>query len=248
MTTVAMINKKGGVGRTTLALHLAHYASELGIKTLAVSLERHGTIPYWMSGGEEPPEEQVVWIRPHLGFVHSPYEIPEYPDATLVIYDCPPMFEIRDLEDDARPRLAFKPLHPVWSAPPPKPGKYMHWRPGARPADFWIIPTPAHPPALELLDESLGELAPLGGMVRCALYQPWKPAAVALPALRDRVSRYSNVEILDHVVPESPRFFEAENQRRLIWEGPQDDSDQAAAVMRGLCGEILTHCGLSPRC
>jgi hypothetical protein len=246
MTTLAMINGKGGVGRTTLAVHLALYASELGIKTIGVSLERTGGLSYWLNDGKEPPEEQVVWKNPHLGFVYSPHDIPEYPDASLVIYDCPPRFEIRDAEDDVRPRLAFKPLHPVWSAPPPKPGKYMHWRPGARPPDFWIIPTPANPYGLELLEESLVELAGLGGAVRCVLYQPWKEAALVMPALHAQVSRHSNVEVLDHVVLEDPRFAEVEDQRRPIWEGPEGD-DQCAQDMRRLCGEILAQCGLTPR-
>lgn len=245
MTTIALINKKGGVGRTTVAGHLALHASERGIKTIAVSLEDGDALSYWLNGGKELPIEQLVWISDHLGIIHSPHEIPECLDATLVIYDSPPSFEIRDMDDDVRPRLAFKPLHPVFSAPLPKPGKYMHWRPGARPADFWFIPTPADPYGLDLLDESIRELASLGGAIRCVLYQPWKPANEALPALRDRVSQFSNVRVLDQVVLESPRFCEMMNQRQLVWEGAQGAAHPGARAMRQLCDEILDHCGLT---
>lgn len=39
MTTVALFNNKGGVGKTTLAYHLAHMCSRLGRRVLAVDLD-----------------------------------------------------------------------------------------------------------------------------------------------------------------------------------------------------------------
>lgn len=39
MSTVALLNNKGGVGKTTLAYHLAHMLSRLGQKVLAVDLD-----------------------------------------------------------------------------------------------------------------------------------------------------------------------------------------------------------------
>lgn len=39
MTTVALFNNKGGVGKTTLAYHLAHMMSRLGVRVLAADLD-----------------------------------------------------------------------------------------------------------------------------------------------------------------------------------------------------------------
>ena len=39
MITLALFNNKGGVGKTTLAYHLAHMVSRMGINVLAVDLD-----------------------------------------------------------------------------------------------------------------------------------------------------------------------------------------------------------------
>jgi chromosome partitioning protein len=39
MTTVALFNNKGGVGKTTLAFHLAHMIARLGTRVLAADLD-----------------------------------------------------------------------------------------------------------------------------------------------------------------------------------------------------------------
>ena len=39
MITMALFNNKGGVGKTTLAYHLAHMISRLGYQVLAVDLD-----------------------------------------------------------------------------------------------------------------------------------------------------------------------------------------------------------------
>ena len=40
MKTIAFFNNKGGVGKTTLLYHLAWMYSELGIRTVALDLDR----------------------------------------------------------------------------------------------------------------------------------------------------------------------------------------------------------------
>ena len=52
MKTVAIFNNKGGVGKTTLAVHLALFASEQQrLRTVAIGLDRQGDLLRWLSGG-----------------------------------------------------------------------------------------------------------------------------------------------------------------------------------------------------
>lgn len=43
MTSIALFNNKGGVGKTTLTYHLAHMIRRLGLSVLAVDLTRRRT-------------------------------------------------------------------------------------------------------------------------------------------------------------------------------------------------------------
>jgi cellulose biosynthesis protein BcsQ len=53
MKTVAFYNNKGGVGKTTFAVHFAlHAAQNRGLRTVAVGLDRQGDMMRWLSGGE----------------------------------------------------------------------------------------------------------------------------------------------------------------------------------------------------
>lgn len=53
MTTVlSMINMKGGVGKTTLAMHLAHTADSMNLKTLAVDLDPQSNLSQALMGSK----------------------------------------------------------------------------------------------------------------------------------------------------------------------------------------------------
>jgi chromosome partitioning protein len=47
---VTLANWKGGVGKTTLAYHIAHYLAEVGEAVLAVDLDPQGSLTYTMTG------------------------------------------------------------------------------------------------------------------------------------------------------------------------------------------------------
>ena len=47
---VTLANWKGGVGKTTLAYHIAHYLAEQGENVLAVDLDPQGSLTYTMTG------------------------------------------------------------------------------------------------------------------------------------------------------------------------------------------------------
>jgi len=52
-TTVALFNNKGGVGKTTLAYHLAHMISRLGHRVLAVDLDPQANLTAHFLGDDE---------------------------------------------------------------------------------------------------------------------------------------------------------------------------------------------------
>lgn len=93
MKTVAIVNKKGGVGRTTTAVHLAHRAAEFGIRTTAVSLCRQDDLCRWLAGRAPNSIGDRVRVSEFLDVVHSPDKVPVVEASSLVVYDCPPGFE-----------------------------------------------------------------------------------------------------------------------------------------------------------
>jgi chromosome partitioning protein len=58
-TVISLINMKGGVGKTTLAMQLAHAADQMNLKTLAVDLDPQANLSQVLMG----PERYVDYIR-----------------------------------------------------------------------------------------------------------------------------------------------------------------------------------------
>lgn len=95
MKSVACYNNKGGVGKTTFALHLSLRAQVHGIKTIAVCIDRQGDLFHALSGGDQPTRDgAVAEIGSGLTVIYSPNNIPRLQGASLVIYDCPPAIEV----------------------------------------------------------------------------------------------------------------------------------------------------------
>ena len=98
MRIVAFYNNKGGIGKTTMAVHLALYAADRRIKTLLVGLDRQGDACRFLSGGECRLENGLTFrVGEYLWVTYSPMELPRiFKDFDLVIADCPPAIEVVD--------------------------------------------------------------------------------------------------------------------------------------------------------
>lgn len=102
MKSVGIFNTVGGVGRTTLAVHLAFRAEAQGVPTHAVNLDRQGDLFFWLSRGRHPTGAADTFEHSErLTVTHSPGKVPELSNASLVVYDCPPLVEIvADIKPD----------------------------------------------------------------------------------------------------------------------------------------------------
>ena len=52
MTVIAVANQKGGVGKTTLTVHLAAYLADLGRRVVIVDADPQGNATSWLTDGD----------------------------------------------------------------------------------------------------------------------------------------------------------------------------------------------------
>lgn len=69
MKVVTLAQQKGGVGKSTLAIHMGAAASRAGMKAVIVEVDRQGTATNWMTarmpakGSQEKPPPQVMRVE-----------------------------------------------------------------------------------------------------------------------------------------------------------------------------------------
>ena len=97
MRTVAVWTHKGGVGKTTLAVHLAYWASRSARRCLLVDMDRQGNAVQWLAGDEAQQLRPgtVVERSPFLSVLYSP-DGPgmNLPPFDVVVVDTPPALEV----------------------------------------------------------------------------------------------------------------------------------------------------------
>lgn len=71
-TVVSLINMKGGVGKTTLAMQLAHTASSIGLRTLAVDLDPQSNLSQALMGSKKYVDH-IVASKPTVVQVFDDY-------------------------------------------------------------------------------------------------------------------------------------------------------------------------------
>ncbi|MFZ5479301.1 MAG: ParA family protein [Myxococcota bacterium] len=96
MKTLAVYNNKGGVGKTTLAAHVVYAADALGVRTIAVAMDRQGDLPKWLSRGDAGHRDGAVFdFSKSVTVVYSPDAPPTgLRGAELVVVDTPASIEI----------------------------------------------------------------------------------------------------------------------------------------------------------
>lgn len=110
MKTVAVFNNKGGVGKTTITVHLALYASQQQrLRTVAIGLDRQGDLLRWLSGGNVSIGDGSIYEHSKLlTAIYSPSEQPDFRfNADLCILDAPPSLA---LAAKLRPELWVVPV------------------------------------------------------------------------------------------------------------------------------------------
>ena len=80
-------NQKGGVGKTTLTLHLAHWLTLRGRRVLVVDADPQGSARDWLEARQSPTPFAVVGLdRPTLHRDLGPL----LPGYDVVVIDAPP--------------------------------------------------------------------------------------------------------------------------------------------------------------
>jgi chromosome partitioning protein len=123
-TYIAVVNQKGGVGKTATSGNLCGALCKLGFKVLAVDADPQQTLSDWMQMSDPPRFPFAV-----ISMAHSKLHIklPEIADASkfdFVVIDCPPGGQSRDQRDNVSRSAAL--LADIVLVPlAPKPADFM---------------------------------------------------------------------------------------------------------------------------
>lgn len=110
MYVVAVVGQKGGIGKTTLSIHLAVAAALAGHTTLLIDLDPQASASKW---SDIRQAESPVVISAHASRLRPVLEKAEEQGVTFVILDTPPQLE-SPISDAAKVAdLALIPCRPA---------------------------------------------------------------------------------------------------------------------------------------
>ncbi len=93
---VAIFNNKGGVGKTTVGVNFATYASFTGLKVLFVGTDRQGDgFRFFARGRVEAEKSASLRLTDNLSAIYHPMSIPKVNSKIdLTVVDCPPAIQV----------------------------------------------------------------------------------------------------------------------------------------------------------
>src|SRR5438093_2680488 len=114
---IAVVNQKGGAGKTTLAMQLAGTLAQRGATVLVVDADAQGTATRWAASASDaaPFPAAVIGLSAVGSQVHR--EVAKFLDAyTHIVVDCPPAID--SLAPQSALLIADLALVPVIPSPP----------------------------------------------------------------------------------------------------------------------------------
>ena len=110
MKTLALLSRKGGVGKTTLALHLAVLAQDAGLRVLLVDLDPQGSaVAWWQAREQSVPALEAT----EPGKLAALLDTARASDIDLVIIDTRPSVEADAVQVAALSDYLLVPTRPA---------------------------------------------------------------------------------------------------------------------------------------
>jgi chromosome partitioning protein len=110
MKVIGVLSRKGGVGKTTLAIHLAVLAQQAGQRTLLIDLDPQGSAKAWWLAREAETPQVAVTTPPGLGGI---LDEARTGGVDLVVIDARPSVEADALHVATLADLVLIPTRPA---------------------------------------------------------------------------------------------------------------------------------------
>lgn len=90
MNVIGFLAQKGGVGKSTLAIHIAEWAGRAGLNVVLLDMDKQGTAASWKKRRGEKEDDPLIVIRSDEVELTKHLQMCQEFDADLVIIDTMP--------------------------------------------------------------------------------------------------------------------------------------------------------------